>query len=323
MNPNKSRDLTHLRDWKYIIQNWDTLMKESRSLIIRSLRLGVPTKYRGDVWALLTNQKVVKSKANFTYEQIDKVNSNSSHIISLDVPRTMPSWTNDTSQKFRDELSRILNAYANVDPELGYTQGMNFIASMFLIYQPEEQAFWSFYSLMFQSSLPHRLFFIQDFPKLNLLKALVTRLIHENFPDIYEALEERRLDCTLFTPMWLMVCFLSGNFGLELSTFIFEQFLAFGVPPLLSFGLGILEIHKNVLKEKGFEDLLHVLTNPGSSPLMNDKQAVNAAWDKMWITTRRYHQLLKEIIEEEKKKDDSKLLKYIDKDQNTNVPVNE
>ncbi|EAY23308.1 TBC domain containing protein [Trichomonas vaginalis G3] len=310
MDSKKKDDFSHVRDWKYIIKNWEKLMKESRSIIIRSLRLGVPTKYRADVWALLTNSHTVKSKANFTYSQLDKVNSNSSQIISHDVPRTMPSWSNDNSQRFLDELSRLLNAYANVDPELGYTQGMNFIASMFLLYQPEEQAFWSFYSLMFQSSLPHRLFFIQDFPKLRLHKTLVDRLIYQNFPDIYHAFEERMLDSTIFTPMWLMVCFLSGNFGLELSTFIFEQFLAFGVAPLLSFGLGILEIHKNTLRNDGFEELLHVLTNPGSSPLMKDKQRINTAWDKMWITTKKYHELLKEVIEEEKKKD-SQIIKYI------------
>lgn len=307
---NKAKEMAHIRDWHYIIKNWDTLMKEHRSTIIRSLRLGVPTQYRADVWALLTNSKEVKSKANFTYEQLDKVNSNSSQIISHDVPRTMPSWSNDSSQRFRDELSRLLNAYANIDPELGYTQGMNFIASMFLLYQSEEDAFWSFYSLMFQSSLPHRLFFIQNFPKLALHKNLVDRLIYQHFPDVFHAFQERMLDSTIFTPMWLMVCFLSGNFDLDLSTFIFEQFLAFGVAPLLSFGLGILDVHRNILRDKGFEELLHVLTNPGSSPLMKDKQKVNTSWCKMWITTKKYHELLNEIIEEEKKKN-SQLVRYL------------
>lgn len=39
-------------------------------------------------------------------------------------------------------LRRVLRAYANYDEEVGYCQGMGFIAGMFLTYMPEEEAFW-------------------------------------------------------------------------------------------------------------------------------------------------------------------------------------
>ena len=185
----------------------------------------------------------------------------------------------------QDQITHILNAYANVDQEVGYTQGMNFIVSIFLIYQTEEDAFWSFYSLMNQSSFPHRLFFAPKFPKLTIQNEIVNKIILERFPDVYYAFEERRLDSTIYTPMWFMVCFLSASFDLDLSTFIFEQFLAFGIAPLLSFGLAVIEIHKNVLRDQGFEALLQVMTNPGRSDLMKDKHRINSAWVKHWITT--------------------------------------
>ena len=64
----KSRndELEHIRDWKYIIKNWDFILKNSRSLLIKSLRFGVSTKYRGKIWYLLTNAEETKSKASFT-----------------------------------------------------------------------------------------------------------------------------------------------------------------------------------------------------------------------------------------------------------------
>ena len=305
-NDKERRNLEHVRDWKYIIQNWDDLLKNSRSTILRSLRLGVPTKYRGDVWYLLTNAKEVKAKAGFTYASLNKTDSNSQRIISVDVPRTLPTWQPATTTGLLDQLGRLLNAYANVDPDLGYTQGMNFIASMFLIYQSEEDAFWSFYALMYQSSLPHRLFFVPNFPNLSIHKQIVDQYIFQRFPEVYHAFEERKLDSTIFIPMWFMVCFLSANFDLDLSTFIFEQFLAYGIAPLLSFGLGILEIHKNVLREQGFESLLQVLTNPGNSPLMKDKQKINAAWGKHWITTKEYKRTLKEVLKKKKQEEERK-----------------
>ena len=39
-------------------------------------------------------------------------------------------------------LRRVLRAYSYYDPEVGYCQGMNFIAGMFLTIMSEEEAFW-------------------------------------------------------------------------------------------------------------------------------------------------------------------------------------
>jgi hypothetical protein len=39
-------------------------------------------------------------------------------------------------------LRRVLRAYSYYDPEVGYCQGMNFIAGMFLTVMSEEDAFW-------------------------------------------------------------------------------------------------------------------------------------------------------------------------------------
>lgn len=39
-------------------------------------------------------------------------------------------------------LRRVLRAYSYYDPEVGYCQGMNFIAGMFLTVMSEEEAFW-------------------------------------------------------------------------------------------------------------------------------------------------------------------------------------
>ena len=39
-------------------------------------------------------------------------------------------------------LRRVLRAYSFYDEEVGYCQGMNFIAAMFITYMSEEEAFW-------------------------------------------------------------------------------------------------------------------------------------------------------------------------------------
>lgn len=47
-----------------------------------------------------------------------------------------------TTQSGQAALRRVLRAYSYHDPEVGYCQGMNFIAGMFLTQMTEEEAFW-------------------------------------------------------------------------------------------------------------------------------------------------------------------------------------
>lgn len=301
VHSNQSENInSHIGDWSYIISNWDQLRKNSREVIIRSLRIGIPEKYRGRVWALLTDAEKAKSEADFKYSDVRNKQSQSDRIISLDVPRTFPSWIASPTPKMLRQLKRILTAYANTDIELGYTQGMNFIAAMFLLYQDEETAFWSFYSMMHLSSIPHRDFFRTDFPKLRLTQIVIDKLISERFPFFSKYLRDREMDSTFFAPQWVMICFLNAGFDKDLSTFIFDQFLAYGVAPLISFGLAILELHKKYFTAKEIDNFIFVLSNPGRSPNMTYKEKVNLAWNKHFIKTSLYNKMLKEaVIEKE------------------------
>lgn len=45
-------------------------------------------------------------------------------------------------------LRQLLQWYAITDKEIGYCQGMGFIAGMLLTYMPVEEAFYCFYAAM-------------------------------------------------------------------------------------------------------------------------------------------------------------------------------
>jgi hypothetical protein len=52
----------------------------------------------------------------------------------------------------KNRLYNVLHAYSAVDPEVGYSQGMNFLAAMLLLNIPdEEDAFWCLVSIMMPS----------------------------------------------------------------------------------------------------------------------------------------------------------------------------
>ena len=48
----------------------------------------------------------------------------------------------------QEALTRVLRAYAALNPSLGYTQGMSSYAAVLLLYMTEEDAFWTFATLM-------------------------------------------------------------------------------------------------------------------------------------------------------------------------------
>ena len=45
-------------------------------------------------------------------------------------------------------LRHLLQLYAKVDSQVGYCQGMAFIAGLLLTYMPEDDAFYCFYSAL-------------------------------------------------------------------------------------------------------------------------------------------------------------------------------
>lgn len=60
--------------------------------------------------------------------------------IDKDIHRTFPSLRRFAGPAGQDSLRRVLQAYAAYDPEVGYCQGMNFVAGLLLMYVEEEEA---------------------------------------------------------------------------------------------------------------------------------------------------------------------------------------
>ena len=73
--------------------------------------------------------------------------------IGKDLSRTVPGNSEFmlSPSSGKNRLFNVLKAYTAYDPQVGYCQGMNFIASMLLRVIPDqEDAFWAFVFLMFE-----------------------------------------------------------------------------------------------------------------------------------------------------------------------------
>lgn len=135
----------------------------------RFVRKGIPSELRGAAWfwyagghELLSHnlglydqlvQKVMASPSNDDKEHIERdlhrTFPDNIHF-KPDMPDPVedsgssnPQYQNTTTEtSMIQSLRRVLYAFALHNPKVGYTQSLNFITGMFLLFLPEEKAFW-------------------------------------------------------------------------------------------------------------------------------------------------------------------------------------
>nr|XP_054402845.1 ubiquitin carboxyl-terminal hydrolase 6-like [Pongo abelii]XP_054402851.1 ubiquitin carboxyl-terminal hydrolase 6-like [Pongo abelii] len=137
--------------WLEMLGEWETY-KNSKKLIDHIYR-GVPMNIRGPVWSVLLNIQEIKSKNPRKYKIMKEKGKRSSehiHQINLDVSRTLRNhiFFKDRYGAKQRELFYILLAYSEYNPEVGYCRDLSHIAALFLLYLPEEDAFWALVQLL-------------------------------------------------------------------------------------------------------------------------------------------------------------------------------
>eukprot|EP01083_Nonionella_stella_P217338 780359_1 len=116
--------------WRKLIEQWngsdDKLLKCARSMT----KYGpIPSSLRAEAWFTMSGAaELLKNNINL-YSKLHSSESSKSSLIEKDLPRSYgnhPSF--HTRKGSQNSLRRLLIAYSNFDPSLGYCQGMNYIA---------------------------------------------------------------------------------------------------------------------------------------------------------------------------------------------------
>jgi len=115
---------------------------------------GIPSPLRPKVWPLLVGNElritqelfsILLSRANRAKKQSEGQSlgrEGSVQLIHLDLPRTFPMLS--IFQKggpYHQCLANVLEAYACYRPDVGYVQGMSYVAAIFLLNMNEYEAF--------------------------------------------------------------------------------------------------------------------------------------------------------------------------------------
>lgn len=253
-----------------ILPKWDS-MKSSRKTQDLWWQ-GIPPSVRGKVWRLaigndlnITHQlydicvsraqerlkagvETIDDKSEFELDNPDK--EASVELIQLDIARTFPNLC--IFQKggpYYDILHSLIGAYVCYRPDVGYVQGMSFIAAVLILNLEAADAFICFANLLNQPC--HMAFFRLNEPLMQAYYATYNDFFRENLPRLASHFQESALSADLYLLDWLYTVFAKAM-PLDVACRVWDVFLRDGEEFLFKTALGVLHLHQDTLLQLDF-----------------------------------------------------------------------
>jgi len=183
----------------------------------RRARRGIPMEFRWEVWkaAIRVGDKSVPG----IYRRLVDTDNQWTRQIELDVPRTFPEMPSFGTE-YQDGLTRVLHAYANFNPHVGYCQGMNFVAGLLLLVahggeligplssEMEEDIFWTFVCLMEEGGLSG--FYRLDFLLLRRYMWGFDQLLADTLPELRDHFVKESIEHEAYLHQWFLTLFVNS-----------------------------------------------------------------------------------------------------------------
>ncbi|XP_051239893.1 TBC1 domain family member 1 isoform X2 [Dicentrarchus labrax] len=224
---------------------------------------GVPRQHRGEIWKFLSEQFLLRQTvpsrppANDTpYKELLKQLTSQQHAILIDLGRTFPTHPYFQAQLGAGQLSlyNILKAYSLLDPEVGYCQGLSFIAGVLLLHMGEEDAFNMLKFLMYDVGLRKQ--YRPDMIILQIQMYQLSRLLHDYHRDLYSHLEQQEIGPSLYATPWFLTAFAS-HFPLGFVARVFDMLFLQGSEVIFKVALSLLGSHKPlILQHESLESIV-------------------------------------------------------------------
>ncbi|KAK9845160.1 hypothetical protein WJX84_009764 [Apatococcus fuscideae] len=200
-------------------------------------------------------------------------------IITRDINRTFPEHPQFGFQQGQQALFRVLKAYSLHDLEVGYCQGMAFVAGLLLMYVPEEPAFRIACRLMSLKGPNLRILYLPGMEGLKAMLRMFEWLLHACHPQLKAHLQEHGAAPILYASQWFLTLF-SCPFPAPFAARIIDILLIEHRPQiLLRVAMAVMaQCEEALLKLHDFEDLITYLkVEPVRWPHATARKVINQA----------------------------------------------
>ncbi|XP_016850820.2 TBC1 domain family member 12 isoform X1 [Anolis carolinensis] len=263
-----------------ILPNWESMRSTRR---VRELWWqGLPPSVRGKVWSLAVGNELnitpelyeiflSRAKERWkTFEGTAAENDTedagvsvadreaSLELIKLDISRTFPSlYIFQKGGPYHDLLHSVLGAYTCYRPDVGYVQGMSFIAAVLILNLEEADAFIAFANLL---NKPCQLaFFRVDHSMMLKYFAAFEVFFEENLPKLFHHFKSYNLTPDIYLIDWIFTLY-SKSLPLDLACRVWDVFCRDGEEFLFRTALGILRLYEDILLQMDFIHIAQFLT---------------------------------------------------------------
>ncbi|UKJ89014.2 hypothetical protein MACJ_002260 [Theileria orientalis] len=235
---------------------------------LRRTNRGIPQRYRWESWKVALSYNRYNSLVGDLYESYATQDNEYVSIINIDVPRTFPELK-VFNKDAQNQLYRILSAYGNYQPEIGYCQGMNFVAGLLLLVSGfnEKEAFVGFVGLMNEFKLQE--FYKPSFPMIKTYIRGFERLLRELAPDLYEHLQREEVSVAVFLHQWFLTMFVA-SLPLRTVVALWDYMLYNGLSSILTVSLGLMWLLMPQITRLNFEGILTLLKDIKCSDSKDD-----------------------------------------------------
>ncbi|KAK3563469.1 hypothetical protein QTP86_030073 [Hemibagrus guttatus] len=252
-----------------ILPNWENVRNTRR---VRELWWhGLPPSIRGKNWSLAIGNElnitpelyeIFLSRAKEKWRSFNETGSlsesedcgvdkeSSLDLIKLDIFRTFPSlFIFQKGGPYHDVLHNVLGAYTCYRPDVGYVQGMSFIAAVLILNLEEADAFIAFANLL---NKPCQMaFFRVDHDLMLKYFAAFEVFFEENLPKLFKHFQSNSLTPDFYLIDWIFTLY-SKPLPLDVACRVWDLFCRDGEEALFRTALGILRLYQDVLLQMDF-----------------------------------------------------------------------
>ncbi|EPT04982.1 hypothetical protein FOMPIDRAFT_1039829 [Fomitopsis schrenkii] len=242
--------------WGNVVSDYQKFAAEHPEELAAAIGKGIPKTIRGMMWQLMTASKDPELES--TYLRLLKETSPHEKAITRDLGRTFPhhAFFTDGRGIGQENLFNVLKAYSLYDTQVGYCQGLPFVAAVLLLHMPDEEAFCLLIRLMYSYDL--RGHFLPEMPKLQLRLHQFEKLIEEMAPVLHFHFLRQNIKSSMYASQWFLTMF-SYRFPMDVVFRIFDNVFASGIEALFSFSLVLLVKNEEELLKNKFDQLIKFL----------------------------------------------------------------
>ena len=218
--------------------------------------------FRWISWEILC--KLPKSKNIQNYEKLILLNisNQKKNEIILEIEEAIEDKC-IISNRIKSILFRLLKSLIKLDNEIIILKGITYILAYLLIISDfdEINTFFIIISLLsktFSEKFGLRGFYIEHQPLLKACNSIFQKNLIKYFPELAEHFQEINISLSSWISIWIQMCYVNvfPNFFLLR---VWDYFLVYGIPFLLSLGLSIIEyLYEDLINIDSPEDILEL-----------------------------------------------------------------